>query len=724
MRILLTLLLAITAITRAQADEGMWTTFNLPDAVYNQMQAEGFQLPKSALYDDSTALKNAVVNFSGYCTAEVVSPNGLVLTNHHCGFEAIRRHSTVEHDYMRDGFRADTITDELPCEDMFVAFMIRQQDITQRVMQATNGSLTPDAINAAINAIADSLNEQAKAEDSSYYVDIDPFYEGNAYIATTYQQYTDIRLVFAPQKGLGKFGGETDNWMWPRQTCDFSVFRIYVDPVTGKPADYSPENVPMRPKTWIRISTEGYKKGDFAMIMGYPGSTARYLSSYGIREMRDCENDPRQQVRGVKHKVLKQHMDASQAIRIMYDSKYAQSSNYWKNAIGMNKCIDSLQIIQLKEQHEDRIRQFLADHPNAMLPATDASLSPLTDAQGFDELNLDTLKALYGQRYETMRALTYFMETFTRRSNCELPTRAMRYADGMPANDADKEATQQHVAFEDNTDTWDEETDRDVFATLMENYRQRVDPKFLLSIYDDIDRDFQGDCRAYVDHIFSTSVLMKNGKNIPVKIKKKLRNDAGLKLAISMAETLADMKLTLNTCTEEIDRQERLLCLAKVRMEQDMPHYSDANFTMRLTYGQVGGYVIGDYDSGYYTTAPSLVEKMKKGDFIEDYKADSETQQLFATEDFGQYTDATSQSLNLCFLTNNDITGGNSGSPVMDGKGRLIGLAFDGNWDSLSADINYDDVLARTISVDIRYVLYIIDRWGGQQRLIDEMLNN
>lgn len=709
---LLSLFITLASVLSSFADEGMWTLYNLPDAVYRQMQAEGFMLSKSMLYEDSAALKNSIVNFSGYCTGEVVSPLGLVMTNHHCGFEAIRSHSTVEHDYMLNGFFADSIGAELPNENMFVAFMRSQREVTQQLDSLGIHSMDSYEQSALIDSLAEVLTQEARQQDSTLYVEIDAFYEGNAYYATTYQRYPDVRLVFALPKSMGKFGGETDNWMWPRQTCDFSVFRVYVDPKTGGPAEYSKDNVPMKPKNWLTVSTEGYRDGDFAMVLGYPGSTERYRSSYGIEEMRNCVNDPMQQVRGIKQEVMKRHMDASEAVRIKYDSKYAQSSNYWKNAIGMNKCIDSIGIVRMKQEYEERIMKA-------------------ADSLDFGALDLTLLKDLYAARAEAMRAFTLFAESFTRRSNNELGTRATKYYNGMPVLGPDRKPRKQYVLFQDNSDSWDRDLDVEAMAVLMDNYRQQAPKGFLPSFYEVIDTKYGGSSRSYVEAIWDNSILMQKEARIPVRLKRKQQKDIGIEFSMSLVETLADIRIVLDSLRERIHEQERLLCAAKLRMEQDMPHYSDANFTMRMTYGQVGGYSLGGYDSGYYTTAESMVEKMKKGDTIEDYKAEPVMMELLQNppadaaegeKRFGRFTDSVSQMLNLCFLTNNDITGGNSGSPVIDGKGRLIGLAFDGNWDSLSADIFFDTALARCISVDIRYVLYMMKYWGHAERLLDEML--
>ena len=691
------------------ADEGMWTLYNLPDAVYEQMKTEGYRLPKSSLYG---GLSNCVVNFSGYCTGEVVSPMGLLMTNHHCGFEAIRSHSTVEHDYMLNGFYADSISKELKNDDMFVAFMRQQRDITP-----TLDSLGIDTLgNIGKEALIDSLNEvltkEAKKIDTTYYVEIDPFFEGNMYYATTYQRYNDIRLVYAPPKSLGKFGGETDNWMWPRQTCDISVFRIYVDPKTGGPADYSEHNVPMGTDStsvaqgikpaYLPVSIDGYRQGDFSMTIGYPGSTERYLSSYGVEEMRNGLFYPMQQVRGIKQAIMKRHMSQSEAVRIKYDSKYANSSNYWKNSIGMIKCIDSIGIIDIKRKYEERIQHY-ADSMN--IP-----------------LDFEKLKKYYRDCSAATRAMTYFNESFGRRSQNELAIRAMKYYNGIEVKGPKNKPKKQYVEFADNSDSWDKALDSEALAALIQNYRSEIgDTAYLPSFYQTIDKQFGGDYTRYVNEMYDNSILMKSGTRLKVRTTKKMQRDLGMQFGLSLIDALANIRLSIDSISDSIDVQERLLCKAKIRMEQDMPHYSDANFTMRLSYGQIGGYQINCYDSGYYTTAQSMVQKMEKADSIEEYFAEPVFKELLSSKDFGIYTDKVSKTLNQCFLSNNDITGGNSGSPVIDGDGRLIGLAFDGNWDSLSADIYYDAPLARCINVDIRYILYIMKHWAKADRLLHEM---
>ena len=685
------LLLLITfhfSLLTSHADEGMWTLYNLPNAVYEQMKGYGYQLPYEKLYQADDAIMKAVVNFSGYCSGVVVSPDGLVFTNHHCGFEAIRSHSTVEHDYMLNGFYAKSYEEELPNRDMFVSFMVEQKDITDQLMAQGLDKMSSRRRSEFLDSIENAMSHDVKAQDSTLRLEIKPFYEGNRYFATTYRDFTDLRLVFAIPKSMGKFGGETDNWMWPRQTCDFSVFRIYADPKTNGPAAYSKDNVPYHPKHWARVSDEGYQDGTFSMTMGYPGSTSRYLSSYGIKE-RYAENAIRAQIRGTKQEVMKRHMDASEAVRIKYDSKYAQSANYWKNSIGMNKCIDSIGLIQQKERFEAKIKEWM-------------------DSTGLfaTQLNFDQMDRFYAKRLATSKAYMYFSETFSRTD--ELSKRALRAHNGSSPKGKGK---RQYITFDDNSETWDYDTDRETLGTLLRNYREKVtDAAYLPAFFKTIDEKFGGDCQKYADYLYSKSKILKKKARLYTN-KKSFMKDPAILFGLDLTDLYMKLRGEFKEVTDSINLQERYLCAAKLRMEEDLPHYSDANFTMRLSYGQVKDYKLGGVSSGYQTYAPSMVKKMKMGETIEDYKVEPEMIDLL--EGAG--------NMPLCFLTTNDITGGNSGSPMFDGKNQLIGLAFDGNWDSLSSDLFFDSQLARCIGVDIRYVLFMMDKWGHADRLIDEI---
>ena len=688
--------------TSMHADEGMWTLYNLPDAVYEQMVAEGFQLPCDMLYNSPDAISNYVVNFSGFCSGVVVSPDGLVFTNHHCGFSAINAHSTVEHDYMKDGFYARNYVEELPNENMFVSFMKNQQDITDRVNRLIAGK-NAEQTEAAIDSLTNHMTDSVKAIDKTLHVTIDPFYEGNKYYATTYQDFPDVRLVFTVPKSMGKFGGETDNWMWPRQTCDFSVFRIYADPKTNGPAVYSKDNVPYHPAHWAPVSLEGYKDKDFAMTVGYPGSTSRYLSSYGIQRRRDIDNTTRVQVRDIKLAIMKKYMDQNEKTRIQYENKYVGSANYWKNSMGMNKCIDSIGLIRQKAEYEAKIQKWL-DAKTVKDPAVSVDFAKL------------------GKLYETSRepalAQAYWNESFWRTS--EFLQRTFDLSRGAielqgPKDDPKK----QYMQFKDNSDEWNLALDKEMTAAMLKNYAGHVPARYLPDFYKTIKDKFGNNYKKYTDWVYANSKLLTKGHKF-YNDEKNLK-DPGIQLGVQLIMVYQAIMADLSEKEESIENEEKKLCEAKVQMEMDMPHYSDANFTMRLSYGQVGGYMIGGFNSNYYTTAESIVEKMNRGAKVEDYQAEPVMKELMSVKDFGRYADKTTGKMQLCFLTNNDITGGNSGSPMFDGKGRLIGLAFDGNWDSLSSDINFDRNLARCIGVDIRFVLYMMDKWGHADRLLKEI---
>ena len=692
----------LLALTTAHADEGMWTLYNLPDAVYDQMVSEGFQLPCDMLYNSPNAISNYVVNFSGYCSGVVVSPDGLVFTNHHCGFSAINAHSTVDHDYMLNGFYAKDYSDELPNENMFVSFMKKQEDITARVNTLIAGKTLEQQGNI-IDSLSNHLTDSIKKIDNTLHIQIDAFYEGNKYFATTYQDFTDLRLVFTVPKSMGKFGGETDNWMWPRQTADFSVFRIYADPKTNGPAAYSKDNVPYHPEHWAPVSLEGYKDKDFAMTVGYPGSTSRYLSSYGIQEKRDIENTTRVQARDIKLAIMKKYMDMSEKTRIQYEDKYVGSANYWKNSQGMNKCIDSIGLIRQKAEYEAKIQNWLNSRKTK-----DASV----------DVDFAKLAKLYADRKPTYLASNYWMESFWKTS--EFLKRALDIVRGAvdiqgPRDDEKK----QYMQIKDNSDEWNLALDKEMTAAMLKNYAAHVPADFLPDFYSEIKNKFVGDYVKYTEWHYKKSHLLT--KDYKFYSGKKTADDPGIHLGTELLQTYVKMGETLMKSEEGIQAEEKKLCEAKVQMEMDMPHYSDANFTMRLSYGQVGGYMMGRYNSGYYTTAESIIEKMKRADEVEEYKAEPIMHELMSAKDFGKYQDKTTGKMQLCFLTNNDITGGNSGSPMFDGKGRLIGLAFDGNWDSLASDINFDRQLARCIGVDIRYVLYLMDKWGHADRLLKEI---
>ena len=701
------LTMACVAALCARADEGMWTLYNLPNAVYERMQLEGYELPYDKLYKADDAIMKAVVNFSGYCSGVVVSPDGLVFTNHHCGFEAIRSHSTVEHDYMIDGFVAKSYDEELPNKDMFVSFMVEQRDITDE-MRPDVGRLPQTERYAYVDSIETALSKAAQAKDSTLRVEVQAFYERNRYFATTYRDFRDLRLVFTIPKSMGKFGGETDNWMWPRQTCDFSVFRIYCDPKTGGPAEYSKDNVPYHPEHWARVSDEGYQEGSFSMTMGYPGSTSRYLSSYGIRERYE-QNAIRAQVRGVKQEVMKRHMDAAEAVRIKYDSKYAQSSNYWKNSIGMNQAIADNKVLEAKAEVEKQFKEFAKGKP---------------EYEGV----VDKINDIVEKSIPVERQIDYLSEFYSAIEfrTPEEPMKKMKEAiinkDNAAIAEA-KELIRAQFARIHNKD-YDHEVDRQVAKAMIPALEKALSSSELPSFYQVIARDFKGNVDAYVDNIYNNSILA-NEANLEKFLKKPTIK------AIDRDPSLAFVSSTMGCISKAMDvygETEDLSLLHKAfirglgEMKQPTPSYPDANFTMRLTYGNVKSYDPKDgVHYKYYTTGDGVLQKENPDD--PEFVVPAKLKELLQKRDFGRYA-MKDGSLPACFLTTNDITGGNSGSPVMNDNGELIGIAFDGNWESLSGDINFGDNLQRCIAVDIRYVLFVIDKLGGAQRLINEMTIN
>lgn len=694
--LLLTALLLVGALF-ARADEGMWMLSHIDPRTAALMHELGLQLTPEELYSETsgTSLKDAVVDFGDFCSGVIVSPQGLVFTNHHCGFSSIQSLSTTEHDYLKNGFVAHTHAEELPAEGLFVRLLQSTEDITPRFATFIERD---DA--EAIDSLCDAIEHEYSAKRPDLYYQVQPFYGGNAYYISAYKVYNDIRLVFTPTQTLGKFGGDTDNWMWPRQTCDFSVFRIYADK-DGNPAEYSPDNVPLHPRRYAQVSIDGFEQGDYCMTIGYPGSTSRYLSSYGIEETIEQENTPRVDVRGRKQAIWTRWMNQDRAIYIKYASKFANSSNYWKNSIGMNKALRELGVVAQKQQTERDIEAWAKD-------------------ARYDSL-LIHLSQAYDSRRDTYRALTYFNETF---SGIEL-TKLATLAAHIVENDSDSTARAKYIAqWRDLTKDYEPRVDEEVMAELLQNYANKVTTTYQPTLLDTVRVRYNGDYKAYAHDVFSQThltqpdaldwILQQNDSTLALDAAERYRDDAVQTAAIPIS-------LDLEEPAAVIDRGERLLTQAILEKELDAPHYSDANFSMRLSYGLIKDYTASGTHYDYLTTSPSLLHKVDSAKANPDYEMEPEIAALLRKGKFGRYADKKSGDLPLCFLSTNDITGGNSGSPMFNGRGQLIGLAFDGNWEAMSGDILFDNNLQRCIGVDIRFVLYLIDRWGHADNLIEEL---
>ena len=694
-----------------KADEGMWMLNRIDQKTADVMKGLGLELSPLQLYNpEGESLKDCVVDFCDFCSGVVVSPEGLVFTNHHCGFGGIQKLSTPEDDILKNGFAAKSYEEERPVEGFFVRFLDRTEECTGRVMRAMNEiyKANPDKEPKQLDAEnLDSVMTAVEKEYSEKYPDRDclvkSYYGGNAYFVSIYKVYRDVRLVFTPTQTLGKFGGDTDNWMWPRQTCDFSVFRIYADK-DGEPAEYSKDNVPLKAKRYAKVSLKGFQPGDYCMTVGYPGSTDRYLSSYGIRERVDGINVSMIDVRGKKQEVWKKWMDSDRAIAIKYASKFASSANYWKNSIGMNKAVKELNVIGQKQQLEQDIRRWYGK---------DAGLTARFGTM-FDEL-----EKAYANRFEATRAYGFFSETFLR--GIEL-RRVAAILDSKPTDMDSTEIAQTREQLETFYKDYDARVDEETMAVLLDNYRQQVGKEYLPTIYGKVDSLYGGDTKAYARDLFAKTMLKDASCLDKIVADSMLKEtDPMFQYFESIRNFQNDMAKGVREDRQTIDYNEHLLTQAILERDQETPHYSDANFSLRLSYGYIQDYTAGSQHFDYFTPSQSLLDKAAKQGEIEDYKLEQDIISLIQKKDFGRYADPSDGDLHLCFLSNNDITGGNSGSPMFNGKGELIGLAFDGNWEAMSGDITFNPDLQRCIGVDIRFVLYLIDKWGKADRLIKEM---
>ena len=690
-------LLCFVALS-VKADEGMWMIGNLSEKTQKVLKEMGLELTPEQIYNpNGPSLNNAIVMFGGFCSGVVVSKDGLVFTNHHCGFDAIQDHSSVKHDYLKNGFFAKKLKDELPNPELYVAFHLSTVDVTDKILAGVKPGMDEMLKAAYMDSVATSLEEAVLDSVNCIYGEITPYYKGSKYYLSVYQRFDDVRLVFAPPQSLGKFGGDTDNWMWPRQTCDFSVFRIYASK-DNKPAEYSKDNVPYHPVSYAHVSTQGYQPGSFCMTFGYPGSTDRYLSSYGIENTMRTANDLRYQVRGVKLAILDEAMKRDDAIRIMYASKYAASSNYWKFSLGQNKALKDLNVIEEKQALEKEIREWVAENHK-------------TQYIGI----LDSLKVLYKENFPGDYTVTLLEESFY--SGSDIMQFAMKSMIRYLRPDAESDGFKDDVkkTYRDiNIDL-----DKKVFAAMIKNYKQQaLSEDDLPDFYEEIGEKFNGNIDAYVDDLYANSVLTDMEKVSRLESMEDLHDDPIYYVAVSVIT-----KIFQSHQSNSIDEYERLLGDALREMRHDQEYYPDANFTMRMSFGIVEGYSpSADLNYVHYTLPQSLIDKNEQNPDNYDYQLIPSVYNWLKKGKFGdRYIDKSLGQMPLCFLTNNDITGGNSGSGMFDGKGRLIGLAFDGNWEAMSSDLKFDTKLQRCIGVDIRYVLSVIDTYSKGKRLINEL---
>ncbi len=692
----------------AAADEGMWLLPFLQQLNSQAMQKDGLTLSVDDIYNiNHSSLKDAIVQFGGGCTGEIISSQGLLLTNHHCGYGAIQQHSTVEHDYLKDGFWAMTLEEEIPTPGLTVQFLDRIEDVTAKILPElaaiTDEKLRSEKVTELSRAMISGINDPAKGIRAMVYT----MFNGNAYYLFVYKVYEDIRLVGAPPSSIGKFGADTDNWMWPRHTGDFSMFRVYADK-EGNPAKYAVENVPYKPKKYLNVSLGGVSEGDYAMIMGYPGRTNRYMTSWEVQQMMDVENVTRIAIRGIRQEVMLKDMLADPKINIQYASKYAMSSNYWKNSIGMNRGLKKLNVIAKKQEIEKQFEQFTAQVNNA---GYQTALKDIREAVAGREK--DRLVLLYYT--EALRVIE--LQAFAGRADAYL--KALQSKDEQAIAKTKEQLLRAATAFyKDYSMT----TDVKVAKAMLSTFTTKVDKTQWPSVLTEAAKKYKGNFDKYVDDLFAGSIFVSEEKLMAFTGKpdtKKLEKDPAYQLAVSIKQSHTVLSTRVEPYEYQLLRGRRHFLAGLMEMDTNRVFYPDANSSTRLTYGNVLSYSPSDgvlYN--YYTTMKGIMEKEDPNNW--EFVVPEKLKTLYETKDFGPYAMKNGE-MPVCFLSNNDITGGNSGSPVMNARGELIGCAFDGNWEAMSGDIAFEPALQRTISVDIRYVLFIIDKYAGAKRLIEEM---
>jgi len=703
-------ILLISFSFKAKADEGMWLLPLLEKLNMGKMTALGLKLSAEDIYSlNKASLKDAIVIFGGGCTGEIVSSQGLILTNHHCGYGSIQAHSSVEHDYLMNGFWAKTKEEELPNPNLSVTFLVRIEDVTSQILANVKPGMSESERSAAISEVRQSIEKKA-TEGNNYRAQVGSFYGGNYFYLLVYERYNDVRLVGAPPSSIGKFGSDTDNWEWPRHTVDFSVFRVYTAP-DGKPAAYAKENVPYKPKRYLSVSIKDLNKGDYTMIMGYPGRTNRYMTSYEVNEQLQIVHPDRIKIRGIKQDIWMKDMQSDQKINIQYAAKYFGSSNYWKYSIGQKRGLERLNVKAKKEEIENQFNKWVAETPERKAKYGEA---------------LNMIKTAVEGRAEYYNALQYLNECM---QGCELVGFNRSFTGlvaALKANDAKKisESVDQIKKYiPDFFKDYNASTDNKATKAMLKLYRADVPAKFQPDFYVNIvDKKFKGDIDKFVDNMFAKTIFSSEAKLnafLEKPVLKTIETDPVYVTTASIYKTGADLSKGNSQFDSGLTTGKRLWIAALMEMVPEKTQYPDANSTMRLSYG-----TIQDYDPRdavtykYFTTMQGVVEKYKPGDY--EFDLPKRLIELNNKKEFGRYASPKGY-MPVCFLTTNDITGGNSGSPVMNANGELIGLAFDGNWESMSGDIAYEPELQRTIVVDIRCVLWVMDIYAGAKNLVDEM---
>ena len=714
-KLLSIIFLSVLTFSLVKADEGMWLPQLLQSMNESDMKDCGLQLTAQDLYDvNNSSLKDAIVALNGgMCTGEMISSQGLMLTNHHCAFDVIQTHSTVDNDYLTDGFWAMTRDSELPNEGFSVSFLVSIESVTDRVLEDL-GEVTESERKTKLREIFNEISSE-KIDGTDYNTRVKSFFGGNEFYLMTYITYNDVRLVGAPPSSIGKFGGDTDNWMWPRHTGDFSLLRVYCAP-DGSPAEYSEENIPYTPKHHLPIQLDGVDNGDYTMIFGFPGSTDRFLTSFGIQEALEQTNPTIVQIRSEKLAIMKSGMDANKKTKIQYASKYAGTSNYWKYYIGQSRGLKRMKVYDKKVEIENEFTDWVNSGDEERYEKFGNTLSLIEEA--YDQNRELNISRTYLNEAIFQGAEIMYFSFIMNRKLANIPTDKEEKT--MFMNEIREEAKE---FYKNYNSTIDEE----LFSAMLEMYYYNVPYNQLSGVFKKIENQLLGfkalDFDYYAKDVFRKSIFSSEDKFMnflenPYTMK--LEKDPAYTTMMSIYDYYIEHHYAQRKSVRaKLDEGNRLFIAGLREMNPDGKYYPNANSTMRVTYGNVGDYNPGDamhYD--FYTTIDGIIEKEDPTN--DEFIVPEKLKELYEIGDYGQYADKDG-NLRINFISNNDITGGNSGSPVINAWGEIVGTAFDGNWEAMSGDIAFENEIQRTISVDIRYTMFIIDKFAGATHLIDEM---
>lgn len=714
-RIFLLMLLMVFTIFRASAKEGIWLPMLLQQLNESDMKSMGMRISAEDIYSiNHSSLKDAILLFGGGCTGEIVSDKGLLLTNHHCGYGAIQKHSTLEQDYLTDGFWANSLGEELPNAGLSVTLLFSMADVTGQVLLGVTAKMRESVRDSIIKMNILSIEKKA-IEGSHYKAKVKPFYYGNEFYLFITETFTDVRLVGAPPSNIGKFGGDTDNWMWPRHTGDFSVFRIYANK-SNEPADYSKDNVPYTPKSHLKISLKGVQKDDFTFVFGYPGTTQEYLPSFAVKMITEDENPKSVLLRQARLEIMEAAMNADPFVRIQYSAKYAGVANYWKKMIGESRGIKHLDAIRQKQQAE-------------------VNFTAWANADVSRKQKYGGLVAAFQQDYSKEAPLNiaanYVFEAglgveivrFAYSFNGLLMQSKMKDAKSDDIDETLEQLKKSALGFFKN---YNAALDQKVFAALLGLYHKGPDPSLQPTIFGMVDQKYNGNFETYANDVYGKSIFASKEKlmtfldGYKVSKYKSLEKDPAFQLAESIYNLYyKHLQHQVSAIEIHIDSMQRIYMQGLMEFRPEKLFYPDANSTLRIAYGKVDGYTPADgVRYNYFTTLEGIMQKENPD--IYDYVVVPKLKELYTSHDYGRYGDKDG-SLHVAFIASNHTTGGNSGSPVLNADGLLIGLNFDRNWEGTMSDLMYDPDQCRNITLDIRYCLFIIDKFAGARRLVDEM---